>query len=136
MRASLGGSHGKVHGSASNVRERSRAGAEWVRAPIETHSTPVLGDRPERLKVTPPLASSSRSSADLRHGGAELLLVHVVQQQARGARRSACSISAGSRDLDLERARELGRRLAGALRPPAAMPPAAAMWFSLIRIAS
>ncbi len=135
--AGLGGSHGQVHGSVSSVRERSRAGAECVSAPIEIHSTPVSRDRPERLRgVTPPLASSSARPRHLGDRGAQLLRVHVVQQQPRRAGRERLLDLLGVAHLDLQRRRELRRGAARARDRRARCRPAAAMWFSLIRIAS
>src|SRR5882724_10946676 len=50
--------HRQVHGKTSRMRDRSSAGAEWVSAPIETHSTPVSARALSVSSVTPPLASS------------------------------------------------------------------------------
>ena len=72
--------------------------------------------------MTPPLASSSRAPGDLRDRRAQLLVVHVVEQQARRAGRERLVDLAGIAHLDLERAGELGRGLARArdrLRDPA-----------------
>src|SRR5690242_14763632 len=51
--------HRKVHQVSSSKRERSSAGALWVRAPTDTKSTPVAAMALTVSRVTPPLASSS-----------------------------------------------------------------------------
>src|SRR4051794_16609216 len=51
--------HGEgIHGVGSRVRDRSSAAAEWVSAPIEMNSTPVVATSRRFSNVMPPLASS------------------------------------------------------------------------------
>ena len=102
--------HGEgIHGVGSRVRDRSSAAAEWVSAPIEMNSTPVVATSRRFSSVMPPLASSVGPSVDVRHDLAQPLGRHVVEQQSRRApAASASSTSASVAGLDLER--EPGRR--------------------------
>ena len=128
--------HGEVHGSGSRRRERSRAGAECVRAPTEMKSTPGLCDVPDRLEVD--------AAAGLELGAP----VHAAPRSRAAAPGSCCragsasapaasasSTSACVAALDLHERCRPGRA-ARALRTAAPTPPAIAAWFSLMRIAS
>ena len=86
--------------------------------------------------VTPPLASSCGAPGDLRDRRAQLVDVHVVEQQPRRARPRAPRRSRRGRAPRPRACRPARARPRARARPPAAIPPAAAMWFSLIRIAS
>ena len=91
------------------ISERSRAGAEWVNAPIEIHSIPVRASAPSVCSVTPPLASLG-PARHLLDGCAQLGLVHVVQQQARRAGRERLLDLLLVAYLDLECAGQLRRQ--------------------------
>ena len=118
------------------MSERSRAGAEWVSAPIEIQSTPVAAQRPERLQG---------------HAAARLQLARgrPPGRPRRAAATRPCCPAAGAARPPRAPARSPARcaprpRACPPARAPpraraataAAIPPAAAMWFSLIRIAS
>ena len=72
-------------GHASTFRERSRTGAEWVRAPTEMKSTPVSAIERAVSSVTPPEASSVARPADHGDRVADGVEVHVVQHDVRHA---------------------------------------------------
>ena len=96
---------------------------------------PRAGHRPERRERHAAAGLELGAAPDLGDGRPQLVLVHVVQQQPRSPGGERLVDLLGVADLDLERAGELRAR-----RAPrsiaSAIPPAAAMWFSLIRIAS
>ena len=62
-RQRAGTAEGCMHGSNSRSMARSSAGAEWVRAPALTRSTPVSANAATVASVTPPDASSCTSGA-------------------------------------------------------------------------
>ena len=92
--------------------------------------------RPTGASPGSPLRSPrARPARDLGHGGPQLGLAHVVEQQPRRPAASASSISRGSLTSTSSVPASSGA-LARARATAWAIPPAAAMWFSLIRIAS
>ncbi len=123
-----------AHGSGSRMRDRSRAGAECVRAPTEMKSTPVSAISRTVSRLTPPLASSSarprvRSTAARSWTGR-----HVVEQDARRAGVEGLVELADRRGPRPPAGRPAPRRALRRRPPPPRRP--ATMWFSLMRIAS
>ena len=96
---------------------------------------PGLRPRPERLEGHPPARLKARPAGNLGDRGAQLLVIHVVEKQPLSAGREGLVDLLAVMDLHLECARQLRCGLAGT-KIACATPPAAAMWFSLIRIAS
>src|SRR5436190_869343 len=112
-----------------------RAGAEWVSSPIEIHRTPVCARERSVASVTPPLASSSARPATWATASRSWDS-SMLSSNSRGApAASACSISSRFLTSTCSVCASPGAP-ARADATACAMPPAAAMWFSLMRIAS
>ena len=111
-----------------------------MRAPTEIKSTPVSAIARTSSRLTPPEASSegpspaAAFSSRRRTASRSVSVVHVVEQQPVGAGAERVGDLVEVAALDLDRAAPAGR--CGRAWTALARPPARAMWFSLIRIAS
>ena len=118
------GGHGEVHGRRSNMRERSRAGAECVSAPTEMKSTPVSAAARTVVRSMLPEASSSArpatSVADRAHRRPGACCRAGSGSRRRPAPRAPRSARLGL-DLDRQPGRGAARRCTAAVTPPAAV---------------
>ena len=120
--------------ASSEEREVERR--RRVRERAERDEVDARSRRPRagRRRVIPPLASSSARPATCATVARSSCRRHVVEQQARRARGERLVDLGARRGLDLEQ--QVGPRARAPRATAAAMPPAAATWFSLMRIAS
>ena len=81
----------------SRVNERSRAGAEWVIAPIDTNSTPEAACSRMLARVTPPLASRTARPATCATAARRSAGLMLSSSRRRAPAARASSISAGLR---------------------------------------
>src|SRR5207253_175758 len=87
---------GRRHQAPSTIRLRSTAGAECVRAPTDTYSTPVAATRGSRSSVMPPLASNGTRprtcSTALRSSSSPRLSRRSMSAPASSASSICCGV--------------------------------------------
>ena len=116
-------------------RPRSRAGAEWVRAPTETASTPVADAVRAPLEAHAAGRLQPGPAPDQHHRLAQRAGAHVVEQDPVGARRRAPPARPPGRRPPPRPGRSASRGAPGP-RPPPAPRRRSARWLSFTRTRS